>query len=102
MTPRLATIPNENLQVRRAFILGAFIRLSPAFLLSAPARSANDSFDDSVTATRSYCMGDELDNRAAESAWHELTRTAARSEPESVSRLAGAPAANDVASRVAA
>lgn len=102
MTPRRSTIPNESLQIRRAFILGAFIRLSPPFLLSAPARSAKDSFDDSVTATRSYCMGEELDNRAAESAWREQVYAAQRATRSDTTTGSGTAAANDPASRIAA
>lgn len=102
MTPRPATIPNENLQVRRAFILGAFLRLSPGFLLSAPAISPKDSFDDCVTAARGYCMGEELDNRAAESAWREQIRGTTGTERVFTSAENGGPAANDRECKAAA
>lgn len=102
MTPRPASIPNENRQVRSAFILGAFLRLSPAFLLSAPAGSTKDGFDDCVTATRAYCMGEELDNRAAESAWREQIHAEAWTLAMRSPRSGNEPAANDRACKLAA
>lgn len=95
MTPRPAIVLNENHQVRRAFVLGAYIRLSPLFLLSAPEASPRDSFDDCITATRAYCMGDELDNRAAESAWREQSYGANRPASNGTPTLATETAAND-------
>lgn len=66
MTPRQTIIPDEYRQCRTYFILGAYIRLGRNFVLSTPAGSPREAFDDCVTATRAYCMGDALDNRAAE------------------------------------
>lgn len=68
----------ERRRVRSAFVLGAYLRLSNDFLMSAPVRRPGQTHDDAVSAVRTYCMGESIDNMAADAHWKALVFAAAR------------------------